>query len=194
MSSKRRYQKDKRKRQRLVSRLIWAGAGLVALGLIGYALWVAFRPTYGESIPVMADSSHVPEDTDPGPYNSDPPTSGRHYENTLQAGLYNEADREGMGEYPEGFLVHNLEHGYVIFWYNCQQLDEQGCTDLKAAIQQALDSAGNLKVIAFPWDSIDVPVVMTSWGKLQRFDSFDVDQAVAFVERNRNHAPEPNAP
>jgi hypothetical protein len=65
---------------------------------------------------------------------------------------------------------------------------------LKAAIQQALDSAGNLKVIAFPWDSIDVPVVMTSWGKLQRFDSFDVDQAVAFVERNRNHAPEPNAP
>ena len=24
-----------------------------------------------------------------------------------------------LPQYPEGYLVHNLEHGYVIFWYNC---------------------------------------------------------------------------
>jgi hypothetical protein len=172
----------------------WAGTGAVALGLIGYAIWVAFRPSYGESVPIMADTRHVPEGSDPGPYNSDPPTSGRHYENTLQAGFYSEADRQGMGEHPEGFLVHNLEHGYVIFWYNCQLIAEQECIDLKADIQQALDRADKLKVIAFPWDSIEVPVVLTSWGQLQGFNNFDVDQAVAFVERNRNHAPEPYAP
>ena len=41
--------------------------------------------------------------------------------------------------------------------------------------------------------SLDTPVAMTSWGRLQRFDSFDPQTAAAFIEANRNKAPEPNA-
>jgi Protein of unknown function (DUF3105) len=186
--------KERRKRKKLYNRIIWGIAGVAVLGVIGYALWIAFRPAYGQSVPVMADISHVPADTDPGPYNSDPPTSGKHYENNLRAGFYNESDLANLPDHPEGMLVHSLEHGYVIFWYNCAPLSEQECTDLKGEIQQAMDRVDNVKVIAFPWDSIDEPVVMTSWGQLQRFNSFDVDLAVGFVERNRYQAPEPNAP
>ena len=56
--------------------LIWGSIAVVALAVLGYALWVAFRPSSGESIPIMASSNHVDEGEDPGPYNSDPPTSG----------------------------------------------------------------------------------------------------------------------
>ena len=34
----------------------------------------------------MASSRHVPVGEDPGPFNSDPPTSGPHYDAPLEAG------------------------------------------------------------------------------------------------------------
>jgi hypothetical protein len=57
-----------------------------------------------------------------------------------------------------------------------------------------MDDFNSFKLIAFPWPSQDVPVAMTSWGRLQRFESFDPQLATAFIEANRNKAPEPNAP
>lgn len=194
MKSKRETIREKRKRQRLITRLIWIGAGVIVLAGLGYVLWLALRPSVGESVPVMADTSHVPEDQDPGPYNADPPTSGTHYADTFDAGFYDESGVASLPEHPEGYLVHNLEHGYVIFWYNCNLLSEPDCSNLKSQIQSVMDDFNGVKVIAFPWDSIDVPVVMTSWGKMQRFEKFDSGQAKTFVERNRNRSPEPNAP
>lgn len=194
MKSKRKAQREKRKKSRRNTRLIWGSVAVVVVGILGYALWVAFRPTYGESIPVMADTSHVTEGEDPGPYNSNPPTSGPHYANEFNAGFYDEADVNSLPEYPAGYLVHNLEHGYVIFWYNCDLLDEQSCTMLKSQIQSVMDRFNGVKLIAFPWESIEVPVAMTSWGQLGQFEEFDENLATTFVERNRNRAPEPNAP
>ena len=65
---------------------------------------------------------------------------------------------------------------------------------MKDQISSAMDETGNFKVIAFPRDSIEFPVVMTSWGQIQEFSDFSPSEAIAFVERNRNKAPEPNAP
>lgn len=174
--------------------MMWGGVLITVIGVLGYALWVAFRPAYGETIPVMTEVDHVTEGVDPGPYNSDPPTSGPHYADEFDAGFYDETEVADLPDYPQGYLVHNLEHGYVIFWYNCNLLDEQGCKRLKDQIKTVMDQSGGTKLIAFPWDSLDVPVVMTSWGRMQRFETFNEDQANSFVERNRNRAPEPNAP
>ena len=82
----------------------------------------------------------------------------------------------------------------MLFWNNCAVLDEAGCGELKANIQQIMDEFGGVKLIAFPWKSIEEPLVMTSWGKLQRFETFDASLASAFVKANRNQSPEPNAP
>jgi hypothetical protein len=112
----------------------------------------------------------------------------------LPAGFYDDADVAVLPPRPEGFLVHNLEHGYVIFWYNCQALDEAGCAELKAQIRQVMDDHGNFKLIAFPWTSIEEPLAMTSWGRLQRFERFDARAASRFIRTNLNKAPEPNAP
>lgn len=193
--SKRQKIRERKARQRRSNRLWWILGGALVLVVVGMVAWSALRPVEGEAAPIMADVSHVADGEDPGPYNTDPPTSGRHYANSLGAGFYDESQAAQMGAHPEGFLVHNLEHGYVIFWYNCGALDDgEACTQLKDQLQSLLDSFDNVKVIAFPWESIDVPVVATSWGRMLRFERFDSGQAASFVRSNRYKAPEPDAP
>ncbi|NIM93577.1 MAG: DUF3105 domain-containing protein [Anaerolineales bacterium] len=172
--------------------LVFGGASLGLLLVIGILIWPAVRPAAGEALPEMSPD-HVEEGADPGPYNSDPPTSGRHYADSLQAGFYNVDDLEIIGPYPEGYLVHNLEHGYVIFWYNCERLDRTSCEELKIQIQAVMEDVDNHKVIAFPRDTIETPLVLTSWGRLQQFDDFDESAIERFVRTNRNRAPEPHA-
>ena len=187
---KRQQVRERQRRQRTISNLVWIGLGALAAAVIGFFVWQGARPRAGESIPVMADTGHIPVDTDPGAYNSDPPASGPHYADELNAGFYETNDYQ----YPAGYLVHNLEHGYIIFWYNCDLLDEAGCEGLKTQIQSVMNEFNGFKVIAFPWKSIDVPVVMTSWGRRMEMESFDAAQARAFYKTNLNKAPEPAAP
>lgn len=191
MKSKRQELKQQRQRQQQIKKTTWGILAIALIAALVYAFSTAVRPVLGEEVAVMADFSHVPEGTDPGLYNSDPPTSGRHYPVSYEAGFFNEEDVNV--QYPAGYLVHSLEHGYVIFWYNCELLDQAACAQLKSDIQSVMDQAGNFKVIAHPWPSIDVPLVMTSWGRILSFESFDSADAYAFVQDNRNKAPEPHA-
>lgn len=192
MSSKtqREQARARQRREKMTTRLIWGGLGLAVLAVIGALVWQGVRPAAGEAVPITTSSPHVPTDSDPGQYNSDPPTSGLHYANELEAGFYD----ENIYTYPAGYLVHNLEHGYVIFSYNCDLLEEAACSDLKSQIRTVMNELGGTKMIAYPWPSLDVPLVMTSWGRLQRFETFDAEQAKAFYRANLNKAPEPNAP
>jgi hypothetical protein len=192
MKSKREEARLKRQRQKNLRKLSFIFAGVAVLAVLVYAFTLGVRPAVGEEVEIMADFSHVPEGTDPGPYNTNPPTSGKHYPNSYPAGFYEEADPDVA--YPEGFLVHSLEHGYIIFWYNCNLLSDEACTQLKTDIRGVMDRAGNFKVIAHPWDSLEIPLVLTSWGRLLNMENFDSNKAYDFVVRNRNKAPEPNAP
>lgn len=196
--SKREQVRERQRRQRMRSRLIWGAAGLGVVALIGYFIWqgvvAVSTPPVGEVVKVSPDYvDHIEVGTDPGPFPSNPPAGGSHYPNEFDAGFYNENSAEAQLPYPEGYIGHNLEHGYVVFWYNCDALTDGNCETLKASIQAVMDDFGGVKLIAFPWPSLDVPVAMTSWGRLQRFESFDPQLATAFVEANRNQSPEPNA-
>jgi hypothetical protein len=182
--------REKNKRQRLISNLTWGGIGVAVLAVLGFMVYQGARPTAGQAVPIMVSEPHIPTDSDPGRYNSDPPTSGLHYADTLQADFY----ETNAYQFPAGYLVHNLEHGYVIFWYNCDLLDETGCPELKAQIRSVMDELGGVKLIAYPWNSMDVPLAMTSWGRIQKFETFDAERARAFYRANLNRAPEPNAP
>jgi hypothetical protein len=188
--TKRQQMRERKRNQKMTTQLIWGGIGLGIIGILGFIIWQGVRPSAGESIPIMTSSPHIATDTDPGQYNSDPPTSGLHYAEEADEGFYD----ENIYTYPAGYLVHNLEHGYVIFWYNCDLLDETACSELKSQIRSVMDELGGTKLIAYPWNSLDVSLVMTSWGRLQRFETFDAEQAQAFYRANLNKAPEPNAP
>ena len=189
--SKRQQVHQRQRREKLRTNLIWGGVGVVVLAVVGLLVWQGVRPAEGQSVPIMAESSeHILVDSDPGEYNSDPPTSGPHYPEEAEAGFYD----TNLYKFPAGYLIHNLEHGYVIFWYNCNLLDETTCTELKSQIRAVMDELGGVKMIAYPWPSLDVPLVMTSWGQLQKFHVFDAQGAIAFYRANLNRAPEPNAP
>ncbi|HLE92570.1 MAG TPA: DUF3105 domain-containing protein [Anaerolineales bacterium] len=193
MNSKSNRQKihERHRRQKIKTNLMWGGIGVVVIAIFSIIIWQGVRPAAGKSIQIMTESSqHIPMDSDPGEYNSDPPTSGPHYAEEARAGFYDSNNYQ----FPAGYLVHNLEHGYVIFWYNCDLLDETGCADLKEQIKTTMDDLGGTKLIAYPWPSLDVPLVMTSWGRLQRLETFDSEQVKAFYRANLNRAPEPDAP
>jgi len=80
--SKRKQIRERQRRQKLRSNLIWGGVGLVALVII---VFFVFRGSgqsspVGEQIAVSADYvNHVEEGTDPGPFPSNPPAGGSHY-------------------------------------------------------------------------------------------------------------------
>ena len=188
-SGKREQIRARQRRQQIRGYIIWGTIGLAVLTVIGAIVWQGVRPRTGEEIQIMP-TSHIPADSDPGKYNSDPPTSGLHYPEEAKARFY----ETNIYQIPAGYLVHNLEHGYIIFWYNCADLSEGACSELKSQIETVMDDVNNVKVIAYPWDSIDVPVVITSWGRLQKMETFDAAQARTFYKTNLNRSPEPNAP
>jgi hypothetical protein len=145
----------------------------------------------GDIIPIDS-AEHVDPGSDPGPYASNPPAGGKHYAEDWEAGFYDESSPETNVAYPQGYLVHNLEHGYVIFWYNCAATSD--CAVLKQQIRTVMGEFSNVKLIAFPWSDMDYPLAMASWGRLLRFDAINLDVMRAFVRNNRNQAPEPNMP
>lgn len=85
----------------------------IAVFIITIAVWVfieSSKPLTGIEYPDQG-RDHIPI-TEEFEYNSNPPTSGKHNADWTRAGVY---------ESPKGdpYLVHSLEHGYVIISYNC---------------------------------------------------------------------------
>lgn len=196
MSKSKREQIRKRQRQQKIrSNLMWGVLAILALGIVGVFVWQGARPATGEEVEIPANYvDHIEEGADPGPYPSNPPAGGRHYASTFDAGFYDEDSPQAQVAYPDGYIGHNLEHGYVVFWYNCASVSDSECNTLKSEIKGVMDDFDGVKLIAFPWPSLDIPVAMTSWGRIQRFESFDPNTAAAFIRANRNKSPEPNAP
>jgi len=164
---------------------------IVAVAL-GYFGWQSLQPKPGVSVPIMG-AQHIQVGEQHEPYNSDPPTSGPHYLQPAQAGFYDEA-------LPDEQLVHNLEHGYVVIWYNCTKLTDTSCDSFKAQIRGVMDRAGTVgvsgstKLIAVPRPSLPGPIAATSWGRLYQPVAFNIDELLVFIKDFRNHAPEPDAP
>jgi hypothetical protein len=196
--SRRDQIRQRQQRQQTTSRMIFTLAAVAVVAAVGYLLFSsggldAPEGDVGILVDPMEDSGHVEEGTDVD-YSTNPPTSGPHYGQPLPAGFYNPGDI--LVPFPESHIVHSLEHGYVVFWYNCTVLDADGCEQLKAQIRTVLDEVGEAKVIVFPWSSIDEPLVMTSWGMIQPLPVFDEQLAADFVLANRSNrrAPEPTVP
>jgi hypothetical protein len=178
--------------------LLYGGLGiaLVAVAVIVYLVVSQQQSTSGGPIGeeiAIPSRNHVADSAEPGPYLSNPPAGGAHYSTDYTEKFYQESDLPGLPAHPEGYLVHSLEHGYVIFWYNCQAANTD-CAALKQSIQTVMDQTGKEKLIAFPWSKMDMPLAMTSWGRLLKFKTPDEKLMKQFVLRNRYQAPEPDAP
>jgi hypothetical protein len=116
-------------------------------------------------------------------YNSNPPTSGPHNA-TWQK--YGTLDKPVADE----FLVHSLEHGYIIISYNCAKVSDTQCPALQKAISEILKEKRSWKIIVTPRPGLDVPVALTAWTYLDKMDSFDKARTLAFIDQFRDKGPE----
>jgi hypothetical protein len=184
--------KKKQTKQKILTFGGFAIAAVVLLAVVWFAAQAANSGGLMGDEVVIPSRDHVASNTTPGPYNSNPPAGGAHFETNWREKFFQESELPTLPPHPEGYLVHSLEHGYVIFWYNCQ-IAGTDCAALKQSIQKVMDATGKTKLIAFPWASQDVPLAMTSWGRILKFTSINEDLMQQFVRRNRYQAPEPEA-
>jgi hypothetical protein len=100
-------------------------------------------------------------------YETSPPSYGPHFgaPAPFEREFYTERDRPAMEE-----LVHNLEHGYVVVWYD-PALPEDQIEDLRGVVTNLRSREETKKVIASAWDpeyggfDDDAKVAMSHWGR-----------------------------
>lgn len=181
---------------------------------------IFWRAKPGRKIAELA-RNHVPEGTRVD-YNSNPPTSGPHYESFYPAGFYEEILTDEK-------LVHNLEHGFVIVSYNCGFNESKKLFDYKIYAHEEgeaskddsdsnpdhliIDSwkkdpaCGDLirnlenlgkkmkfwKLIVAARANLDARIALTAWGRLDKFTDFEEKRIVSFVKNFRDYGPEDTA-
>ncbi len=105
-------------------------------------------------------------------YNSNPPTSGPHFSSLAPAGWH---DQPVQIEY----VVHNLEDGYIAIHYR-PDLPAQQKQQLQSLVQEYGD-----KILAVPSSSIQSPIALTAWTRLDTLGGFDEQRIRIFVKAYR---------
>ncbi len=184
-------------------RLLLIG-GVLVVGVIILALVLLFaggpNPSAGTQQP-NDGNAHVPVGTTcrspeapcgPDPYSSLPGTSGPHWDPSglAQWGAYSTPQNESQ-------LIHNLEHGGVIIWYDPDQVDTDGVSELTSFVNSQVSAgiSGRFKFILSPWagdEELPAPVVVTAWRQLLELDEVDTDAINDFAREHYGLAPEPN--
>ena len=155
--------------------------GIVVAIVIGYGLILLVRqaqqPRPGEAVATQGQE-HIAVGASHPEYNSNPPTSGWHYTQPANWGVY-------QTELPDEQVIHNLEHGGI--WISYKDIDDTA----KTALEKIAKS--NSKIILEPRSKNDAPIVLASWGRLQKFQTLDEQAILAFIDANSNKSPEPFA-
>lgn len=171
---------NKNQKHSLLFYLVWS-TGIVFTGGLAYVILLmpprAALQELGQAVPIL-DQKHIAVGEDHPAYNSNPPTSGYHYAMPAPWGVKET-------ELPDEQIVHNLEHGGI--WISYKNIDDK----TKISLEKLTRS--QTKMIMTPRTKGDAPIVVTSWGRVQKFQSYDEKALLAFIEANRNKSPEPLA-
>ena len=111
-------------------------------------------------------------------YESNPPHSGPHYGDATFWGLHDSTvDR--------GTYVHNLEHGGIVFAYNCTD-----CTDELRAFADVVAERPDMRILVTR--DVDLPTrfAAISWTWSWGFETLDPDAVMCFVDQHEGFAPE----
>ena len=105
------------------------------------------------------------------PYLTNPPTSGPHY-NSAGLGPVRPGFYEDPNEAPPEGVVHNLEHGFIVIYYN-PEAPAEVIADIELAVEDV-----PLATVAAPFAGLegDTNFVLTAWGTSQSCEQ--VSQAV----------------
>lgn len=133
-------------------------------------------------------AKHVPVDSEVQ-YNSEPPSIGDHYGSWMGWGFY---DLELEARY----FVHNMEHGGLVFLYNCDKLaDPSQCDAFIQPIKdwilaQPEDDGGAFRFVFGKRAALDVPFAAAAWGWTLRSTCVDTDALTEFKAARYRKGPE----
>jgi len=183
-SSRQPQRETSRRHRSPVTAYVLSGIVLIAAAVVAAVLISVNREEGpGQRIPIQG-TDHIPtgvtiDKTQFRSYNSNPPTSGPHWDDPASPGIYEQT-------LPDEQLIHNLEHGYIAINHNCSK---QQCPDL---VNQ-LTGVYNLyksKVIVNYRPKTAWPIALTAWGRLDTMDAFDEQRIIKFISAYRNKGPE----
>lgn len=177
---------------------------LILFGVIGFALLVVAYvilfmgggsgdlgslPEQGDSAVISevttepsTGNDHVSSGTDID-YERVPPTSGTHYSATEQAGFYEETR-------PLGSLVHTLEHGAVVVYYDPSQLSSSAESELQSHAESYTGTWASFVAVPNPNDNPESAYVLTAWEKRLTMDQYDDATVEAFIAEYLGRGPE----
>ncbi len=178
---------QKRRNRNMI--MVAAGGALVLL--IGFVVYLNVRgaqPVVGEAVLASQGNIHIDFGSNsPVVYNSIPPTSGPHYGNLVGWGIYDEAQRYEH-------LVHNMEDGGVIVYYQCPE----GCPELVQELEDLVQpyiSQGQ-HVVMVPNDptwsinggpalhqDMGARIAVTAWQRILKLDEVDSGKIRSFIQR-----------
>lgn len=214
--------------------LIGVIAAVILVVGLGWAYFESTKPLPGKE-DLWDDRTHKPQ-TEVLEYKSNPPTSGPHYAEPEKPGVYSTPPLDGK-------LVHSMEHGYVIIWYNCdkkvtstkvmskapvstvsdklasligfvyahgseeehatesadiatnsanlsENFRSNECQELVSNLTKIYDEKNKFKIIVTPRSSLDSRIALTVWGRVDKFDQFDKNRILTFIDKLRDHGPE----
>jgi hypothetical protein len=106
-------------------------------------------------------------------YNTDPPTSGPHYPDPEPGGFYTTV-------IASGFLVHSMEHGGIIIYYDASELTASNLDALRALADAHPGTSSQVCVV--PRTDPTYPIILTAWThrlRLTSYDQFRIDGFIA---------------
>ena len=156
--------------------------GLLALALVITGCGSGTSVGDGPEIETFPDEGnlHVAQDT-PITYNTDPPTSGTHYPGAAEGGFYDTP-------IPAGNLVHTMEHGGIIIYYNPATVTLQQQAEIEAFLQPAIGDFST--VVAVPRNDLQFDIILTAWRTWLRLPDYDMDRIRDFTDVYIGHGPE----
>jgi len=118
-------------------------------------------------------------DSDLRDYDDLPPAGGDHNPCWAEWAVYDT-------ELPDENWVHNLEHGGIVYLYDCPG----GCEAEVAELQEIFDSREAGTVIVTPYAGLDGGFAVVAWGWRMVTDCFDRPAFDAFYDDHVDQAPE----
>jgi len=119
-------------------------------------------------------------------YDTVPPTSGKHIGELAMPGVY-----DGI-PIPNEVVVHNMEHGYVIVWYNCNadpMLDSEGCGGLLNTLTAWAEPlvAQSRSIVVTPHSTMESRIALTAWQFRDTIDEVDPERIQTFIDTFECH-------
>jgi hypothetical protein len=189
MTASRRSQSKSNKEERswLTGRTLWIvgavlGAIILAPIIMGIFQGDDTPEVLSEVVEEMPDEGqeHVPDGTEVE-YDSEPPTSGPHYASWAPPQIYREVVADEL-------LVHNLEHGHIVIFYDPSLLTDESATritDLANEYDGQWDA-----VLAVPRPEMGNELTLTAWTYKMELEEYDEELIDAFVDAYRGRGPE----